>query len=136
MIRIRGPDQASRIDDPDMRQLVGRRFAEVCDGEPYDLEFHGEMIVVEPGDTLASLERDSGVPIAGNPFDDSRFPDPDFVPICEYLEEHSHCYELMFLFSDDGAGVSFFVPKSPGIDADLLELCARFAVRAPELAQS
>jgi hypothetical protein len=132
---IRGPDQARRIDDPDVRRLVEQRYAEVCNGEPYDAEIHAEMIVVEPGDTLASLEGESGVPIASSPFDDSRFPDPDFVPVCEYLEEHSHCYEMMFLFSDDGAGINFFIPKQ-GTDADLLELCARFAVRAPELAQS
>jgi hypothetical protein len=127
---IRGPDQARRIDDPDLRRLVEQRYAEVCNDEPYDADVHGEMIVVEPGDTLASLEGESGCPIASNPFDDSRYPDPDFVPVCEYLEEHSHCYEMMFLFSDDGAGINFFVPKSPGLDADLLELCARFAVPA------
>ena len=134
MIRIRGPDQVRRIDDPYICQLVEQRFVEVCNGEPYDPEIHGEMIVVEPGDTLASLERDSGCPITTNPFEDVRFPDPDFVPVCEYLEDHSHCYEMMFLFSDDGAGINFFIPKSPGIDADLLELCARFAVRAAPIA--
>ena len=135
MIRIRGPDQTRRINDSDIRRLVERRLAEVCDGEPYDPDVHGEMIVVEPGDTLQSLEERSGCPIAGNPFDDSRFPDPDFVPVCEYLEEHSHCFEMMFLFSDDGAGINFFIPKQ-GIDADVLALCARYSVRAPELAQS
>jgi hypothetical protein len=134
MIRIRGPAQARRIDDPDIRRLIEQRFTQVCNGDPYDADVHGEMIVVEAGDTLPSLEGESGVPIAGNPFDDSRFPDPDFVPVCEYLEEHSHWYEMTFLFSDAGAGINFFVPKSPGIDADLLELCARFSVRAPELA--
>ena len=133
MLVIRGPAEADRVADPEMRRLVEERFAQVCAGEPYDPDVHGEMVVVEPGDTLQSLERESCVAVAGNPFDDSRFPDPDFVPICEYLEEHSHCYEMMFLFSDDGAGVNFFVPKQ-GIDADLLELCARFSVR--ELAQS
>ena len=135
MIRIRGPDQTRHIDDPDIRRLVQQRYAEICNGERYDPDVHGEMIVVEPGDTLASLEGQSGVPIASNPFEDSRFPNHDFVPICEYLEEHSHCYEMMFLFSDDGAGINFFIPKQ-GTDAHLLELCARFAVRATELAQS
>ena len=135
MIRIRGPDEARRIEDPDIRRLVQQRFAEVCNGEPYDPDVHGEMIVVEPGDTLQSLETESGVAIASNPFDDSRFPDPDFVPVCEYLEEHSHCYEMMFLFSDDGAGINFFVPKQ-GTDVDLLALCALFSVRTPELVQS
>lgn len=133
MIRIRGPDEVRRIDDPDIRQLVDRRFAEVCDGEPYDPEVHGEMIVVEPGDTLTSLEEESGCPVERHPFDDVRFPDPEFVPVCEYLEEHSHCYEMMFLFSDDGAGINFFIPKSPGIDTGLLALCARFAVPTPEV---
>jgi len=133
VIRIRGPDDARRIDDPDIRDLVEQRYAEVCNGEPYDADIHGEMIVVEPGDTLQSLEGESGVPIASNPFDDVRYPDPDFVPVCEYLEEHPHCYEVLFLFSDDGAGVNFFVPKQ-GADAEILAFCARFAVR--ELAQS
>jgi hypothetical protein len=127
MIVIRGPDEVSRIVDSDMRRLVDRRFAEVCNGEPYDVDVHGEMIVVEPGDTLASLERESGVPIASNPFDDCRYPDPEFVPASEYIGVHSHCYEIVILFSDDGAGVNFFIPKSPGIDVELLALCAKFA---------
>ena len=133
MIFIRGADQARRIDDPDIRQLIEQRFAEVCNGEPYDPDVHGEMLVVEPGDTLRSLEGESGVPVATNPFDDSRYPDPDFVCCCEYLEEHSRCYEVLFLFSDDGAGINFFIPKSPGIDAEILAFCARFAVHAPEV---
>ena len=132
MIRIRGPDHVRRITDPDIRRLVEQRFAEVCNGEPYDPDVHGEMIVVEPGDTLQLLEGEGGVPVATNPFDDSRFPDPEFVPVCEYLEEHSHCYEMTFLFSDDGAGVNFFIPKQ-GIDADVLAFCARFAVSASEV---
>jgi len=90
------------------------------------------MIVVESADTLQSLEGESGVTIATNPFDDSRFPDPDFVPVCEYLEEHSRCFEMVFLFSDDGAGVNFFIPKQ-GTDAEILAFCARFAVHAPEV---
>jgi hypothetical protein len=130
MLFIRGPDQACRIDDPDVRRLVERRFAEICDGEPYAPDVHGEMVVVEPGDTLESLEGESGCPVSSNPFDDVRFPDPDFVPVCEYLEERSHCYEMMFLFSDDGAGVNFFIPKRPSIDPELTAFCATFAVPA------
>ena len=133
MIRIRGPDEARRISDPDIRRLVEERFDQVLNGDEYDPDIHGVMIVVEPGDTLDSLERESGVSIASNAFDDARWPDPDFVCCCEYLEEHSPCYEMMFLFSDDGAGVNIFVPKL-GADAEILALCARFAVHAPEVA--
>ena len=128
MIFIRGPDAAGRIGDPAIRRLVEERFDQILDGDEYDPDIHGVMIVVEPGDTLDSLEEESGLPIATNPFDGARFPDPNFVPTCEYLEEHAGCYEMMFLFSDDGAGVNIFVPKQ-GIDADLLALCARFSAR-------
>lgn len=130
MIRIRGPDQVRRIDDPDIRRLVEQRFAEICNGEPYDPEIHGEMIVVEPGDTLASLEGKSGCPIQTNPFDDVRYGDPDFAPVFEALEDHAGCYEMVFVLSDNGSGVILFIPKLPGIDAELLALCARYAVPA------
>lgn len=129
MIRIRGPDQARRIDDPDIRRLVERRFVDVFKGERYDPEIHGEWILAEPGDTLASLEGQSGCPIASNPFDDSRFPDPDFAPVCEVIEEHPGCYEMVFILNDDGFGVLIFVPKHPGIDRELLSLCRTYAIK-------
>lgn len=51
MIYIRGADQARRIGDADIRRLVERRYAEVCNGEPYDAEIHGEMIGRRSGNT-------------------------------------------------------------------------------------
>ena len=131
MLFIRGPDQVRRIDDPAIRHLVERRYAEVCNGQAYDHDIHGEMIDVEDGCTLAALERESFCPIARNPFDDIRFPDADFVPTCEYLESRRVGCEALYVLSDDGAGVNFFIPKQ-GIDADLLTLCARFAVPAAD----
>lgn len=128
MIRICGPDQTQRISDPTIRRMVEQRIAEICDGEVYDVEIHGEMILVEAGDTLASLERQTGCWIATNPFDETRFPDADFVPVCEYLEEHDRCYELTFLASDDGAGVCLFVSKFEAIESDVLAFCAVFAI--------
>jgi hypothetical protein len=130
MIRIRGPDQASRITDPGIRQLIERRFTEICAGEPYDRDVHGEMVVVEPGDTLESVEEETGLPIATNPFDECRFPDANFLPVAEALEEHAATYEMTFILTDDGCGVSLFIPKRPDIDPELLSLCAKFSVPA------
>lgn len=133
MLTIRDPTDIHSITDPAVRRLVQRRWSEVINGEPYDLDTHGEMLVVEPGDTAADLEERSGLPIFTSPFDDSRFPDPEFIPVCEALEEHAGCYEMVFIFTDDGAGTTLFIPKSPRIDPALLALCGKFAEPAPEL---
>ena len=127
MLTIRDPTDADRIGDPSVRSLVRRRLAEVLDGEPYQPDIHGDFVVVEPGDTAAALEEATGTPILTNPFDGSRFPAPEFAPVCEFIEDHGGCYEAYFLYSDDGAGVAVFVPKSEGIDAELLSLCRQFA---------
>ena len=127
MLTIRDPSDADRIGDPSIRSIVQQRLAEVLDGAPHDPEVHGEFIVVEPGDTAAALEEASGCPILTSPFDESRYPAPEFVPVSEWIEDHGGCFEMYFVFTDDGAGVSIFVPESEGIDAELLSLCRRFA---------
>jgi len=50
------------------------------------------------------------------------------VPACEVIEDHGHCHEMVFVLSDEGTGVILFVPKQPGIDPELLSMCAAFAV--------
>ena len=132
MIRIRGPDHVRRIDDPDVRSLVERRFAEICNGEPFQEEIHGRCILVEPGDTAADLEEECGLPLMSNPFDGARFPEPEFVPICEIIERHRAAYELVLIVNDEGAGSEIFVPRRPGISPALLAMCARFSESAPE----
>lgn len=132
MIRIRGPDQGRSIEDPAIRRLVQRRFVQVCNGEAYDPEIHGEMIVVECGDTTIELEQVSGCRILHNFFDDVRFGEPEFSPSFEALEDHPGCYEMLFILNDDGFGVEFFIPKQPGIDPELLAMCAFYAVPAPQ----
>ena len=133
MLRLHDRASWDRVTDADLRRLIELRFSQVLDGEPYDPERHGEWILVEPGDTGEALEEATGVPILSNPFAEVCFGRPEFVPVCEVLEEHRTCYEFGILLSDDGAGVTFFIPKSPGIDAELLRMCAAFAVPATDL---
>jgi len=97
MLFIRGPTEVARIVDLDVRSLVSLRMSQLGDGEHYNPQAHGELIVAEPGDTLVSLEGQCGCPIASNPFDDARYPDTDFVPVCEFIEEHPACFELGFV---------------------------------------
>ena len=127
MIRIRGPDQARRIDDPDIRALVEERLSQLCDGDPDE----AVLVLVEQADTLDALEEETGLAIASSPFDDCRFPDEDFRPIWEWAEEHKSCWECAFVTSDSGS-TTLFVPKQPTIDAQLRELCQRYAEPAFE----
>lgn len=134
MITLRNPYAVTCISDPDIRSIVEQRFSEICAGEAYDYELHGYMIVVEPGDSMESLEKESSCPILHNLFDDACFGDPDVSPSFEALEEHASCYEMVFILNDDGFGIIIFIPKSDGIDTDLLAMCAQYA--APALTQS
>ena len=50
------------------------------------------------------------------------------------IEEHRSCYELVFIFTDDGYGIAIFVPKVEGVDRELLAMCAQFAVPTRDVA--
>ena len=130
MLILRDPALAVGIADPRIRNLVEQRFVEICAGEAYEYDLHGYIIVVEPGDCVAALEEESSCPILRNLFDDARFGDPDFAPCFEALEDHADCYEMVFILSDGGFGIVIFIPKQQEIDADLLAMCAEYAVPA------
>ena len=86
------------------------------------------MIIIEAGDSLSDIEKEIGFSILTNLFDDVRYPDPDFVPCFEALEDHGNFYEILFLFSDgDDGTVEIFIPKT-GVDPLLLSMCSQFAV--------
>lgn len=131
MLVLRDPALASSIADPEIRDLVEQRFVDICADEDYEADLHGYMIVVEPGDSVAALERGSGCPILRNLCNDIRFGEPGFRPCFEVLEEHAGCYEMVFVPSDGDFGIVIFIPKQEGIDADLLAMCAEYAVPAP-----
>jgi hypothetical protein len=133
MLILRGPELAPRIADPGIRQLIEERFAQICNGEAYDYDLHGYMIVVEAGDSVSTIEEESGCPILRDLWDEARFGDPDFAPAAEAIEEHAGCYELTYVLSDSGFGIGIVIPKDAEIDPELLQMCATYAAPAPEL---
>ena len=132
MIVIRDPTAVSLIPDPYTRTIVEQRFTQLCEGsdDPYDAEQLGYMIVVQPGDTVAALEADSGCPILHNFFDpEIRYGNPEFVHSAEAIEDHGCCYELTYILGGD-FGIGIFVPKAvEGIDKDLLATPKLIVVR-------
>lgn len=135
MLVLRDPADASLIAEPALRSLVEQRFGEVFSEEAYDADQHGYMIVVESGDSVDALEKESGCAILYEPFEDVPYGHPDFTPSFEVLEEHSYAYEMLFICNDDGFGITIIVPRNKeGIDACLLAMCAEYAVPAIESA--
>jgi len=132
---LRSPDEAARIADPEIRNLVKLRFAQVCSGETYDPDRHGYVLVVELGDTVQTIERQSGIAVLTDSFGDTHFGDPEFTPGAEVIEKHRSCYELVFIFTDDGYGIEIVVPKIDGIDPELRAMCRQFAVPARDVSQ-
>ncbi len=133
MIVLRDPALTSQIRNPQIRALASLRFAQVLNGEPYDYDRHGYLVVVEPGDTVEQLEQETGCGITRDVFDETRYGEADFVPSFDYVEDHNVFYEMRFDCNDDGAGVTFFVDKTGYLPDDLLALLAEYAVPAAPL---
>ena len=131
MLVLRDPSLASSITDDDIRELVEQRFDDICDGEEYEADLHGFMIVVEPDDPVDVLEAESGCPILRSYIGTARYGDPDFRPVFECLDEHDTCYEMVFVPGGGDFGVVIFIPKQDGIDPELLAMCAEYATPAP-----
>ena len=121
MLILKDPPQLASTIDNDILKLTTLRLTQLTPTLPH------QLIIVEPQDTLEDLETITGYPILTNLFDDVRYPDPDFMPCCEVLEDHGCCYEMVFIFSDGDDSVSLFIPKT-GVDEELLSMCAQHAV--------
>ena len=122
MLKIQNLSQVNLVTDADILDLLRLRFDQL------DLDMNVSMFIVEPGDIVEDIEEEIGFCILTNLFDDVRFPDPDFVPCFEVLEDHVGCYEMLFILSDgDDGTVELFIPKT-GVDNDLLAMCSQFAV--------
>ena len=121
MLILKSPSSFDSITDPDILKLVKLRHYQLGD------EKFGSVNIVEAGDGISSIEEEIGFCILTNLFDDVRFPDPDFVPCFEALEDHGGCYEMLFLFSDGDDAMEIFIPKV-GVDPLLLLMCSQFAV--------
>ena len=122
MLIIHNRSQLPLIINPDIHKLITLRLAQL------DTILSTPMIIIEAGDSLSDIEKELGFPILTNLFDDISYPDPDFVPSCEVLEDHGGCYEMLFILGDGDDAIVIFIPKN-GVDASLLSMCADFSTR-------
>ncbi|MCL6699092.1 hypothetical protein LZ496_09905 [Sphingomonas sp. NSE70-1] len=108
-----------------LKQLLIERRDQLAEFE--DLSEIARFVVVEPGDGRDSLERELGFSVFRNPVDGRLFGDPEFSPGWEWIANHGHCFEFVFIMDDSGYGHVVFVPNEPGIDPELLRLCQAYA---------
>jgi hypothetical protein len=102
---------------------IKQHFQALGELDNYDAEQHGYIVIVEPNDTIALLEQETGCPILTDWFQDSRYGDEDFAPAYEWLDEQAFCYVMGFTLNDDGFTMLLIVPKLSGVDSQLLKMC-------------
>lgn len=110
--------------DPALRALLTEQRDQLAgEGDLADL---AHIIVAGPGDTLAAVEAEAGVPISRNLVDGSRLGEPDFTPSFEYVEQHpGGWFEAVLILSDDGFGIVLFVLDRVDVDPRLALLMRR-----------
>lgn len=123
MLEILDTSQVGSITDPHVRALVELRLEQL--GTLND----AELIVVELNDSAEYLEAAIRCPILTDPFSKSRFGDEDFTPTADAIEDHGQVYTMLFVTTDDHA-VELFIPKTAGIDSELMAMCREYAVQA------
>ncbi len=105
--------------DPGIRRLLRLR----CKQLGGDITGQVRFVIFQPGDTLDQLDRQLSFSVFQNAGDGSRFGEPDFTPSWEWLADHGHCFELVFIFDDSGFAHVVLVENSQGVDPELLKLC-------------
>ncbi len=88
-------------------------------------DFGGQarFVIVQPGDSLAALEAELNFSVFQHPGDGTRLVDPDFTHRWQWIEDHGHCFELVFIMTDDGFAHLVIVQNLQGVDLALLKLC-------------
>jgi hypothetical protein len=104
--------------------------AEFNPDDPADLL---TVFIIEPVDTLKTIDAAMDGCLLTNHWSGRRLGDPRFVPCFETLEDHPTVYEMLFIQSDEGHALVLLIPKAAGIDPDLLDLCAQYATPAQEV---
>ena len=89
--------------------LIERRDQLGC-----DITDLARFIVAQPGDSLEALDAELGFP---------GLSDSEASFGCEWVADHGHLYEAVWILTDCGFAHVILVPKQQGIDPELLRLC-------------
>ena len=110
--------------DPAVTALVQQRLSELLADDDLTMEQPTMeqlvfFVIPEPCDTLQQLVDAIGTDLLTI----------DGCPLWEFVEEHPTCYEFVIVLSDSGFGAIGLIPKSAGIDPELLALCSQYVAQ-------
>lgn len=106
---------------PELHKLISERMAELVEYSDYDISELINFLVVDPGDSLASVSKELGFPM-----DYESRPWESFVT-------HECWHEIVYVLGDDGFGLVIFIPTHDLKDPALSDLSAQYSVPMEEL---
>jgi hypothetical protein len=109
--------------DTRLKSLLWKR---ACELGSYGFDL-AHFIVVQPGDTLEAVTEALSFSPLQNPVDGAVWPDPDFTPGWEWIEDHGGAYEAVFILDDSGFGRVLLIEAGGDCETALLRLCAQYA---------
>ncbi len=114
--------------DPFLKQLLLKRLDMLSEYSDFDLSELAHFVIVEPGDTMTTIEVELGFSPLVNFVDGAKYGDADFTPSWEWMIAHGPWFESVFARSDSGVGICLMVPNRPDVEPKLLELFQTFAI--------
>lgn len=99
----------STITDATLKRILTDRVEQLAEYDGYDLGEMAHFLIVQPRDTLNTIEAALGFSPITNP--------------AEVITDHGGWIEAVFILSDDGFGWVVLVPDDPTLPLGLLEVC-------------
>lgn len=99
----------STMTDTTLKRILTDRVEQLAEYDGYDLGELAHFLIVQPGDTLDTIEAALGY--------------SPITSLCEVVIDHGGWLEAVFIVSDDGFGWVLLVPDDPAAPPDLRELC-------------
>ena len=99
-----------RVTDATLRRILTERAEQLAEYDGYDLGELAHFLIVEPSDSLDTIEAALG-----------------FSPLTNLVEvvvDHGGWFEAVFILGDDGFGWVLLIPDQPDIDPAFLHLCS------------
>lgn len=104
---------------PTLHRLISDRLT---DAVACGVEHLTHLIVVEPGDTENDFQQEAAFSPFQNPLSETRYGDPDFVPLWDWAGQHDGWYEWFKIVGNDGFAFIVLVPDEEGVDPLLLTM--------------